>query len=264
MVGRAKGLIGLKKTMNVTGVGIIESHSSQAAKSPSREDVHRMFGRIARRYDLLNRMFSLGQDVVWRKKVATLLAQYSSETVLDLATGTADVLLMAFKHNHSMRFGMGIDLSGEMLEVGRRKIERAKLSGKTILVKADALSLPIADNSFDATTIAFGIRNVMDVDRALKEMRRVLKTGGKSFILEFALPINPVMRRVFLIYLRSFIPLVGGIVSGDKRAYKYFDETVESFSYGEDFVKLMNKAGFKDVKMHRLTFGVAMIYEGTK
>lgn len=255
---------GSENNINITGVAIKHSHIDSAVSSPSRHDVHRMFDRIARRYDLLNRMFSLGQDVVWRKKVAILLAKHKSESVLDLATGTADVLLSCFKHNQFMRSGVGIDLSGEMLEVGSRKLEKAELSGKTILVRADALSLPFCDNSFDATTIGFGIRNVMDVDQALKEMRRVLKTGGKSFILEFALPTNPVMRRIFLIYLRSFIPLIGGIVSGNNRAYKYFDETVETFSYGEEFMKLMIKAGFKEVKMHRLTCGVAMIYEGTK
>ena len=250
--------------MNITGVTTTHSHLNQAALSPSRNDVHRMFDRIARRYDLLNRIFSFGQDIRWRKKLAEILNQYKSESVLDLATGTADVLLSAYKYNQAMRMGIGIDLAGEMLQVGRRKLERANLLEKTLLIRADALSVPVADNSFDAVTISFGIRNVVEVPNALKEMRRVLKIGGKALILEFALPPNPVIRRIFLIYLRSFIPFIGGIVSGNKRAYKYFDETVETFSYGEEFVKLMNEAGFTEVKMHRLTFGVAMIYEGTK
>jgi len=250
--------------MNITGVAITHSHSSQAAPSPSRHDVHRMFDRIAGRYDFLNRIFSFGQDIIWRKKVAKLLSQNKSESVLDLATGTADVLLSGFKHNQFMRWGIGIDMSGEMLQVGRRKIGEQKLSDRAFLIKADALALPIADNSFDATTIAFGIRNVSDVDSSFKEMYRVLKTGGKSFILEFALPTNSMLRRMFLIYLRNFIPFFGGFFSGDKAAYRYLNETVETFPGGQKFAELMENAGFKNVNIHQQTFGVAMIYEGTK
>ncbi len=250
--------------MNNTGVAITHSQSNSAANSPSRHDVHRMFDGIARRYDFLNRTFSFGQDIIWRKKVATLLALNKSETVLDLATGTADVLLTIFQHNKFFRFGMGIDMSHAMLEIGRRKIAKVKHSEQMVLIKADALTLPIADNSFDATTIAFGIRNVSNVAESLKEMRRVLKVGGKSFILEFALPTNTIMRRLFLAYLRYFIPLVGGLLSGNKAAYRYLNETVESFPCGQEFVLRMENAGFKNVKVYSLTFGVAMIYEGTK
>ncbi len=238
--------------------------SNQAVDSPSRQDVHRMFDRIARRYDILNRLFSFGQDVIWRKKVAILLARNKSECVLDLATGTADVLLTAFSHSQFIRFGIGIDMSGEMLEIGRRKIAEGKLSKQAVLIRADALALPIAGNSCDATTIAFGIRNVLDVKKALDEMHRVLKAGGKSFILEFALPSNLFMRRLFLIYLRYIIPLVGGLFSGNKTAYRYLNETVETFPCGHKFAEQMEKAGYKNVQTHSLTFGVAMIYEGTK
>ncbi len=223
-----------------------------------------MFDRIASRYDLLNRLLSFGQDLWWRRKLAKILERNKSAEILDLATGTADVLLSVHKYNQAMRLGVGIDLAGEMLQVGRYKLEKANLSEKTILLRADALSLPVVDNSFDATTISFGIRNVVDVHNALKEMRRVLKTGGKALILEFALPPNPVLRRIFLVYIHSVIPFIGGIVSGNKRAYRYFHETVETFSYGEEFAQLMKEAGFKEVKMHRMTLGVAIIYEGVK
>ena len=258
------GIAGNKRIMPPTGVIIAQSHLEETRHSPSRQDVHRMFDRIARRYDILNRLLSFGQDILWRKKLAKILNKDKAETVLDLATGTADVLLSVHKYNQAMRLGVGIDLAAEMLQVGRYKLERANLSGKTLLLRAVVLSVPIADNSFDAVTISFGIRNVVDVPKALKEMWRVLKTGGKALILEFALPPNPLLRRIFLIYLHSFIPFIGGMVSGNNRAYKYFHETVETFPYGEEFVQLMKDAGFKEVKMHRLTFGVAIIYEGVK
>ncbi len=250
--------------MRFTGVAIDNSQLQDAAVSPSRQDIHRMFDGIARRYDLLNRLLSFGQDIRWRRKLAKIMEQNKSAEILDLATGTADVLLSCHRHNRAMRLGIGIDLAAEMLQVGRHKLEKARLSEKTILLRADALSVPAADNSFDAVTISFGIRNVVDVNKALEEMRRVLKTGAPALILEFALPPNPLLRRIFLFYLRSVIPFIGGIVSGNQRAYSYFNETVETFCYGEEFVKLMKEAGFKDVKMHRLTFGVAIIYEGVK
>lgn len=262
--GCRKGSAGEAEFMNTTGVAITKSFSERGVESPSREDIHRMFDRIARRYDFLNRLFSFGQDVVWRGKMAKIMGLNESESVLDLATGTADVLLSAFKHNRSMKLGVGLDTAGVMLQVGQMKVERAGLAKRAALIKADALALPIADGVFDATTISFGIRNVTDVALALTEMKRVLRVGGKALILEFALPSNWLMRRLFLIYLRRVIPLVGGIVSGNKRAYKYFDETVETFPYGEEFVKLMYGAGLKEVVAHRMTFGVAMIYEGTK
>jgi len=223
-----------------------------------------MFDRIARRYDLLNRLLSFGQDILWRRKLAKILDRNKSAEILDLATGTADMLLSSQRHNRAMRLGVGIDMAGEMLSVARRKVVQLNLSDRIKLVRADATSLPIADDSFDAATIAFGIRNVVDVHNALKEMRRVLKTCGKALIFECALPPNPLLRRIFHIYLHSIIPFVGGIVSGNKRAYRYFNETVETFSYGEEFVRLMKEAGFNEVKMHRLTFGVAIIYEGLK
>jgi len=250
--------------MQQTGVAIEQSQPHRSASAPSRFDVHRMFDRIALKYDILNRIFSFGQDLVWRKKLAEMLSQNNSEDVLDLATGTADVLLSAFKHNKSMRTGVGVDLSGEMLDVGRLKIAQANLSDKTVLVRADALAVPALDSSFDATTISFGIRNVLDVESALKEMYRILRPKGKSFVLEFALPTNPLWRRMFLIYLRNLIPIIGGFFSGNRSAYKYLNETVEAFPYGQEFAALMEKTGFKSVKVHKMTFGVAMIYEGIR
>jgi demethylmenaquinone methyltransferase/2-methoxy-6-polyprenyl-1,4-benzoquinol methylase len=250
--------------MQHTGVAIESFQPQPAAPVPSRTEIHRFFDRIARKYDFLNRVFSFGQDVVWRKSLARLLKQNNCRNVLDLATGTADVLLSAFRYNDLMQAGMGIDLADEMLNLGRQKLAAASLAKSTLLVKADALELPVEENAFDAATIAFGIRNVVDVTAALNEMYRVLKPSGKVFILEFALPPNPFLRTLFIIYLRYVIPMVGGFVSGSHSAYKYLNETVESFPYGRAFVELMEQSGFQEVKIHRLTFGVALIYEGTK
>lgn len=259
-----KGIAGKIEFMKITGVAIADSFNSKAVNSPSRQDVHLMFDRIARKYDLLNRIFSFGQDIVWRKKLARMLSRHKCAEVLDLATGTADVLISGFKHNIYMKTGVGIDMAGEMLRAGQRKIENSKLSGKTVLLRADALALPISDNSFDAITISFGIRNVVEVEKALKEMHRVLRAGGKCLILEFALPANSILRRMFLIYLRNFIPFIGGLLTHDKSAYRYLNQTVETFPCGEQFADIMRQVGFGDVRVKSMTFGVAMIYEGTK
>jgi demethylmenaquinone methyltransferase/2-methoxy-6-polyprenyl-1,4-benzoquinol methylase len=250
--------------MTVTGVAINNRIPQKSVQAPSRNDVHRMFDRIAKKYDFLNRLFSFGQDSKWRKKLAKMLEENKCSEVLDLATGTADVLLASFKFNQYMRLGAGLDMAGVMLQVGQMKVERGGLTDKTFLIKSDAMSLPISDNSFDATTIAFGIRNVLDVRKGLVEMKRVLRQGGKSFVLEFSLPSNVLMRKFFLIYLRFYIPLVGGIFSGNRTAYRYLNETIETFPYGHEFARLMGEAGFRNVAVHKLTFGVAMIYEGTK
>ncbi len=250
--------------MPPTGVIIAPSHLEETQRSPSRRDVHRMFDRIARRYDLLNRLLSFGQDIVWRKKLAKILENHNCAEILDLASGTADVLLSANQHNRYMKLGVGIDMSEEMLSLGHHKISSLDLSEKLKLIRADATELPIADNSFDAVTIAFGIRNVLSVDSALSEMNRAVKSGGKVCVLEFSLPSNMLIRKLFLIYLRHILPFFGGLISGDRKAYRYLNETVESFPYGQAFGELMIKAGLRDIHIRRLSFGAATIYEGTK
>ena len=222
-----------------------------------------MFDRIAHRYDLLNRILSFGQDVRWRKRLAHHLPDGEAESILDIATGTADVLLML---NGAARIGnaVGIDMSEKMLARGNDKIRAAGLDARFTLKPGDATAIPEPDASFDVATIAFGIRNVMDADRALREMRRVLKPGGRALILEFALPRNVVMRRLYLFYFRHILPLVGGLISGDSYAYRYLNQTVESFPYGEAFLELMTRAGFENPSVEYLTFGVAAIYQGDR
>ena len=232
--------------------------------APSRTEVWKMFDRIAHRYDLLNRLLSFGQDVIWRKKVAKHLRDIPEQYVLDLATGTADLLLTIYQRNPSVQKGVGIDLAEKMLEVGRRKIAQHNLNQQLSLQIGDATTIPFAENTFDAVTIAFGIRNVENLKKSLREKLRVLKPGGRSVILEFSLPANRFIRSVYLFYFRKILPKVGGLISGDKYAYQYLNETVESFPYGDDFCNLMKEAGFLRVESTPLTFGIATIYQGDK
>ncbi len=250
--------------MQKAGVAITKPFGSQAEKSPSRQDVYRMFDRIARRYDLVNRLLSLGQDIRWRKKLAELLPDRQSQSVLDLATGTGDVLLSLVKYSKKIRCGIGLDMSARMLEVARRKLPGSAISENLSLVRADATNIPCSDNSFDVVTMAFGIRNVTDVKKSLSEMHRVLNQSGKVLILEFSLPPNSLIRKLHLFYLRHLLPAIGGLISGDKEAYQYLNTTIESFPYGSEFLKLLDEVGFKSTRAHPLTFGVATIYEGLK
>ncbi|MCB9069168.1 MAG: bifunctional demethylmenaquinone methyltransferase/2-methoxy-6-polyprenyl-1,4-benzoquinol methylase UbiE [Calditrichae bacterium] len=234
------------------------------AKNHSRKEVWKMFDRIAHRYDLLNRMLSLGQDVVWRKKVARHLPEQPELHVLDVATGTGDLIIFMQQANAAVKSGIGIDMAEKMLEYGRPKLEKAGISDRFSLKTGNAVAIPFSDNQFDATTISFGIRNVIDVPKALSEMHRVLKKNGRALILEFSLPNNALLRGLYLFYFRNILPRIGGLISGDSFAYRYLNDTVESFPYGEEFCSLMRDAGFQDVKMAPLTFGIATIYQGDK
>jgi len=214
-----------------------------------------LFDRIAATYDTVNRILSLGIDGLWRRRVVRSLP---SGKVLDLATGTgALALAMARKEGVEVT---GLDLSEGMLEVARRRTANVPIT----LIHGDAQDLPVEDQAFDATTIAFGIRNVPDVPRALTEMHRVLRPGGRALILEFSLPSNPVVRAVHCFYLRHVLPRVGGWVSGDREAYRYLNTTIEAFPYGEDFLSLVRDAGFTECSATPLTFGIATLYEGRR
>lgn len=223
-----------------------------------------MFDRIAHRYDLLNRLLSLGQDVVWRNRVARHLPEKSGQQVLDLATGTADQLISLFRKSKRVGGGIGIDMAENMLALGRSKLQKRGLDAFLKLQIGDAAAIPFPENTFDAVTISFGIRNVNDVLQALQEMRRVLQPGGRALILEFSLPQNRFLRRIYLFYFRHILPRIGGLISGDRYAYRYLNETVETFPYGKDFCDLLWKVGFDAVKMTPLSFGIATIYQGDK
>ena len=225
------------------------------------ESIPRMFDAIAHRYDLLNRLLSFGRDVAWRKQLTGQLADPSCRRVLDVATGTGDVLAALAP---IVSLGIGCDMAGGMLAFGQAKIKRRRLGDTLALVRADALRLAFRDGSFDAVTIAFGIRNIPEVVGALREMHRVLRPNGRLLVLEFSLPGNRWVRFGYLFYFRRILPLVGGLISGNRHAYRYLNQSVEAFPYGDAFCDLLRAAGFFKAQAHPLTLGIATLYEAVK
>lgn len=225
---------------------------------------YRMFDRIYKKYDLLNRLFSFGQDILWRNKLARSISNQSGRRLLDLATGTGDVALTLLKKKPGIRLASGCDMARNMLHRASLKSIKKKLNSRFSLVQADAGKIPFRGDSFHFATIAFGIRNMVDPSAVLKEMLRVLKDQGSALILEFSLPSNKIIRSLHLFYLRKIIPPLGSLISKDKFAYRYLNETIETFPYGREFCRLMENAGFKNVRCTPLTFGVATLYQGEK
>lgn len=223
-----------------------------------------MFDRIAHRYDLLNRLLSFGTDVRWRKRLGQHLPAGDTLNVLDLATGTADVLISLERHCPSVQRGTGVDVSFGMLSHGVPKLRALGLAGRFRLVRGDAMRLPLPTDRYDAATISFGIRNVLDVGAGLREMHRVLRPGGRVLVLEFSLPGNALFRAGYLFYFRHVLPRIGALLSGDGHAYRYLNQTVETFPYGEAFCALLREAGFREVKAFPLTLGIATLYQGDK
>jgi demethylmenaquinone methyltransferase / 2-methoxy-6-polyprenyl-1,4-benzoquinol methylase len=223
----------------------------------------KMFDDISSQYDPLNHILSLGLDILWRKRLVNL-APSGRIKILDLATGTGDVLLTFAEKRPDFYSAIGIDLADRMMRIGAHKVKQRRLHNKISFKHADATSLPFPDTSFDVTTISFGIRNIPDYTQALKEMRRILKPEGKALILEFSLPENIFIRFFHLLYLRIFVPLIGFVLTGNYSAYRYLNQTIESFPYGKEFCGLMEQAQFRNVKSYRLLFGAATIYEGQK
>ncbi len=224
----------------------------------------KMFDAISAKYDFLNRVLSLGQDVRWRQLLKKYLPPASEQMLLDIATGTADVAITLTEHNPQVKMTFGVDMAREMLKIGQGKIDRKKLTGKIILQHGDAQALSFMDDTFDCVTIAFGIRNIPDLRLALLEMYRVTKKGGRVLILEFSLPANPVLRWGHWMYLQWVVPAVGFLFSGNWKAYKYLNQTIESFPYGDRFCKILIQFGFTNVTAYPLMGGVATIYAGDK
>ena len=230
----------------------------------SKSESWKMFNEISPRYDLLNRILSLGMDRRWRRQMAAFLNAEKNQTVLDLATGTADVLLALLEVNPNVTKAVGIDLAEKMLEQGRFKIAQKGLEQKIKLLNGDINALPFSDNSFDCVTISFGIRNVPDPKKVLVQMLRVLRPGGRALILEFSFSSARPVRRLQLFYLRNVVPVVGFLLSGHPRAYRYLNQTIEKFPYGKDFCRIMEDVGFKRVIAHPLFLQTATIYQGDK
>jgi demethylmenaquinone methyltransferase/2-methoxy-6-polyprenyl-1,4-benzoquinol methylase len=228
--------------------------------SPS---VRRMFSSIAGSYDLLNRLFSFGTDIRWRKELASELPDTGKVPVLDIATGTADVLLAIKKNCLGERLMVGADFSLPMLKAGAEKLATA--GGDRIrLTAGDAYLLPFKDNTFGAVTIAFGLRNLAYRVDGLTEMGRVLIPGGRVVILEFSPMTRPIIGILFRFYFHRIMPFIGGIISRNRSAYRYLPESVDRFTDPAQLGQEMTEAGFTDVKYRALTFGIAYIHTGTK
>jgi len=215
-----------------------------------------MFGSIARRYDLANHLLSCGCDFIWRKRAAEIVAGWSPNTIVDLATGTGDLALALERALPDSEI-VAADFSEEMLAV-------AKAKGVRRVVTADALALPFADRSFDCLTIAFGLRNIEDWNAALREMARVLTTNGNLLVMEFSLPSMSILRTIYRFYLHRLMPILGSLLTRKKTAYDYLGDSIEQFPGGEELMRLIEANGFSDAVAERLTGGIVTIYTATK
>jgi demethylmenaquinone methyltransferase/2-methoxy-6-polyprenyl-1,4-benzoquinol methylase len=238
------------------------SHAAPTPGAPEKAAVRSMFDRIAPRYDLLNRVLSAGSDVRWRRAALDYLELAPPLRVLDLCTGTADLLLEALSRHAGSR-GAGVDLSFEMLQRAAGKLARRGCVARGGLALGDAERLPFAEGSFDAALVAFGIRNVGDPAAALAEARRVLRGGGRLVVLEFAMP-GGLLGSAYRLYFEKVLPAIGGLVSGDRGAYAYLPASVGRFPAPWSFADLLRESGFADVGWRPLSGGIACLFRGEK
>jgi demethylmenaquinone methyltransferase/2-methoxy-6-polyprenyl-1,4-benzoquinol methylase len=237
------------------------SHFPPAGESDGKAgQVAAMFDAIAPRYDLLNRVLSLGIDRRWRRQAVRRMARHEPRRVLDVATGTGDLAIEAL--SVGAEAVVGVDIAERMLEVGRRKIAEMGLADRVTLQYGDALRLPFRDGEFDAALVAFGVRNFENLEAGLTEIRRVLRPSGLLVVLEFSRPRRFPIRQLYGFYSRFILPAIGRLVSGDSGAYRYLPASISVFPDGEDFLAAMRRAGYGVVSDRRLTFGVASIYTG--
>ncbi|SNR48001.1 demethylmenaquinone methyltransferase / 2-methoxy-6-polyprenyl-1,4-benzoquinol methylase [Lutibacter agarilyticus] len=227
-----------------------------------KEQVTKMFDTISKEYDNLNRVISFGIDIKWRNKVVEIVGNTAPETVLDIATGTGDLAISLTKT--SAKKIVGLDISDGMLEVGRTKINKLQLNNKIEMVLADSEELPLEANSFDAITVAFGVRNFENLEKGLGEIYRVLKPGGTFVVLETSVPTKTPYKQGYRFYSTKILPTIGRVFSKDKVAYKYLSDSAASFPYGEAFNNILQKTGFIAIENKPQTFGVATIYIAKK
>lgn len=222
-----------------------------------------MFNNIAPTYDTLNHRLSWDIDKGWRKKAIAQLQPFSPRHILDIATGTGDFAILAARMLTPEKL-IGADISEGMMDIGRQKVKRARLEQIISFEKEDCLQLSFPENSFDAVTAAFGIRNFPDLDRGLKEIFRVLKPDGHLSIVELTSPVTFPMKQLFKVYSHTVLPIYGRLVSRDDSAYHYLTATIEAFPQGEQMVGIFKKAGFSEARFERLTFGICTMYLATK
>lgn len=226
-----------------------------------KKNIGHLFDGIAGTYDMLNHLLSLNIDKSWRKKTVKMLTP--CENLLDVAIGTADLSLEIMKQKKAAQI-QGLDVSQEMMRIGEEKVRKAGLEGKVKFQLGSALEMPYEDSSYDAVTCAYGVRNFPDADKGLEEFYRVMKTGGQLAILEFSYPTNKVIRWGYDLFFSHVLPIIGRIISKDKGAYAYLNESVKNFMWGEEMCDHIKAVGFKDVKFRTLTFGITTIYTAIK
>ena len=228
-----------------------------------KQQVERMFDSIAHKYDFLNHLFTLGIDVLWRKRCIRLLRKHNPANILDVATGTGDFAIEAIRMGLDVKV-TGLDLSAGMLEKGREKIKERGFKDKIEMIQGDSENLPFEENSFDAYTVAFGVRNFENLDKGLSEMFRVLRPNGTTVILELSKPKAFLIKQLFWIYFKFIMPTIGQLISKDSAAYTYLPASVAAFPEGDEFIERMKRAGFTELKQISLTGGIASIYVGKK
>ena len=226
-------------------------------------EVERMFDNIAPKYDLLNRVLSLGIDVQWRKRAIGYLKNNPPKDLLDVATGTADVAITAAKILNPAHI-IGIDIANQMLDLGRVKIKAENLEQIISLETGDSENLRFQADSFDAVTVAFGVRNFENLEKGIAEMYRVLRPGGRLVVLEFSKPHMFPFKQLYNAYFKYVLPLIGRLTSRDIRAYTYLFESVQIFPEGQDFLNILTKTGYQNPTCERLTLGICSIYSATK
>jgi demethylmenaquinone methyltransferase/2-methoxy-6-polyprenyl-1,4-benzoquinol methylase len=232
------------------------------SKLGKKEQVTNMFDTISKEYDGLNRIISFGIDVKWRKKVVKIVSSHAPENILDIATGTGDLAINLAETGASSI--IGLDISQGMLDVGKQKILKRQLNDKIEMVLGDSENMPFESNTFDAITVAFGVRNFETLEKGLKEILRVLKPGGVFIILETSVPTKSPYKQGYKFYTKYILPLIGKMFSKDQSAYSYLSESASVFPYGDALNNILRKIGFINVEDKPQTFGVATIYTASK
>lgn len=236
----------------------VKPYSTEGSK---KEQVAEMFDNISKRYDFLNHLLSMGIDKTWRSKVVKMVKAGNPTKILDVATGTAD-LAIALGNNIEAEV-IGLDISAGMLEVGKQKVASRKMQNVN-LVLGDGENLPFEDETFDAVTVAFGVRNFENLEKGIKDIYRVIKPGGQLVVLEFSQPEKAPFKQLYNFYFKNILPNIGKMVSKDSRAYTYLPESVQAFPYGDRFLEVLKNCGFNSNTGKTVTFGIASIYNGKK
>ena len=228
-----------------------------------KKQVEQMFDNISENYDGLNRVISLGSDIKWRKKVIKMVGDTKPNSILDIATGTGDLAIQFAESTNAEKI-VGLDLSEGMLSIAKKKVSGKPISQKIEFIQGDSEALSFEDNTFDAITVSFGIRNFENLEVGLSEILRVLKSNGIFVVLETSVPSKFPFKQGYNLYSKNILPLIGKVFSKDKVAYKYLSESASTFPHGEKLNNILGEIGFKNVENHPQTFGVATIYKATK